>query len=71
MIRTFAAIDVGSFEVELGIYEVSDKSGVRQVDHIKHMIALGKDSYANGKISYRLVDELCEVLGDFARIMKS
>lgn len=71
MIRTFAAIDVGSFEVELGIYEVSEKTGVRPVDHIKHMIALGKDSYANGKISYRLVNELCEVLGDFARIMKS
>ena len=25
MVRTFAAIDVGSFELELGIYEITDK----------------------------------------------
>lgn len=25
MVRTFAAIDVGSFELELGIYEISEK----------------------------------------------
>ena len=70
MVRTFAAIDVGSFELELGIYEITDKNGVRAVDHIKHMIALGKDTYNEGKISYRLVEETCEVLKDFVRIME-
>ena len=44
MIRTFAAIDVGSFELEMGIYEISEKTGVRSIDHVKHMIALGKDT---------------------------
>ena len=34
------------------------------------MIALGKDTYNTGKISYRLVEEMCEVLQDFVRIMK-
>ncbi|MEG2699916.1 MAG: exopolyphosphatase, partial [Hungatella sp.] len=48
----FAAIDVGSFELELGIYEMSTKYGMRQVDHLRHMIALGKDTYNSGKISY-------------------
>lgn len=70
MVRTFAAIDVGSFELELGIYEISDKIGVRSVDHVKHVIALGRDTYNNGKISYHLVEEMCEVLADFVRIMK-
>lgn len=70
MVRTFAAIDVGSFELELGIYEISAKNSVRAIDHVKHMIALGKDSYNNGKISYSLVEELCLVLEDFSRIMK-
>lgn len=55
MVRTFAAIDVGSFELELGIYEITDKGNVRTVDQVKHMIALGKDTYNTGKISYRLV----------------
>ena len=31
MVRTFAAIDVGSFELELGIYEITDKGTVRSV----------------------------------------
>lgn len=70
MVRTFAAIDVGSFELELGIYEITDKGTVRSVDQVKHMIALGKDTYNTGKISYRLVEEMCQVLQDFVRIMK-
>jgi len=70
MVRMFAAIDVGSFELELGIYEVSNKLGVRLVDHVKHMIALGRDTYNGGKISYHLVEEMCEILRDFVKVMK-
>lgn len=69
--RLFAAIDVGSFELELGIYEVTAKNELRQVDHLRHMIPLGKDTYAAGKISYELVDEMCRVLNEFSKIMKS
>ncbi len=70
MTHIFAAIDVGSFDLELGIYEISSKFGIRQIDHVKHRIALGKDTFNDGKISYPLVEELCEVLEDFSRIMK-
>lgn len=66
----FAAIDVGSFELELGIYEVSGKGRLKKVDHVRHVIALGRDTYNNGKISYELVEELCTVLGEFVDIMK-
>lgn len=69
-IQTFAAIDVGSFELELGIYEVSPKYGICRIDHIHHVIALGKDTYSFGKISYKLVEEMCRVLEDFSEIMK-
>lgn len=70
-IKLFAAIDVGSFELELGIYEVLPKYGIRRVDHVRHVIALGKDTYKNGKISYELVEEMCGVLQQFAEIMES
>ncbi len=69
-IQTFAAIDVGSFEVELGIYEISNKFGIRPVDHVRHVIALGRDTYGHGKIGYDLVEELCQVLKEFSVIMK-
>uniref|UniRef100_UPI000B2816FA hypothetical protein n=1 Tax=Clostridium sp. NkU-1 TaxID=1095009 RepID=UPI000B2816FA len=70
-IRLFAAIDVGSFELELGIYEISAKAGIRKVDHVRHVIALGRDTYNEGKISYELVEEMCQVIKDFAGIMES
>lgn len=69
-IKIFAAIDVGSFELELGIYEIS-KTGIRKIDHVRHVIALGSDTYKNGKISYRLVDEMCHVIKEFTDIMQS
>ncbi len=67
---TFAAIDVGSYEVEMVIYEISSK-GIRQIDYLKHIIPLGRDTYNDKSISYRLVDELCDVLYDFKNIMKT
>lgn len=70
-IRMFAAIDVGSFELEMGIYEISYKTGIRCVDHIRHVIALGRDSFSQGKISYELVEEMCGVLSEFVQIMKT
>ena len=35
------------------------------------MIALGKDTFEDGKISYHMVEETCRVLKDFASIMKT
>lgn len=70
-VSTFAAINVGSFELELGIYEITSKGVIRQVDRVRHVIALGRETYQNGKISYAMVEELCQVLGDFSKIMKS
>lgn len=66
----FAAVDVGSFELELGIYEISNKNKIRQVDHVRHVIALGRETYNTGMISYEMVGEICDVLNGFMRIMK-
>lgn len=66
----FAAIDVGSYEVNLKIYELSTRKGIRVVNHVRHRMELGKDTYAIGRIGTELVDELCGVLLDFQRIMK-
>lgn len=67
--KTFAAIDVGSYELAMKIYELSEKRGIREIDHIRHRIELGTDTYATGKISYARVDELCKVLREFGEIM--
>ncbi len=70
MTRTFAAINVDPYQMDLGIYEMSERIGMRSVDYVQHVMGSGIESYANGKISYHQVEEMCEVLTDFTRIMK-
>ncbi len=70
-IRTFAAIDVGSFELTMKIFEFSGKNNMREIDCVSKRLALGSDTYANGKISNEKMDELCRTLKEFCRIMKS
>ena len=69
--KTFAAIDVGSYELAMKIYEISTKNGIKEIDHIRHRIELGTDSYFTGKIERARVDELCRMLNEFTAIMKS
>lgn len=68
--RLFAAIDVGSFEIAIKIFEISAK-GVKEIDHARHRIELGTDTYKNGKISYERMEELCHVLLGFKKIMET
>ena len=70
-IRTFAAIDVGSYELGMKIFEFNTKGRMREIDHIRYRLDLGTDTYATGKISYGRVDELCRILREFKQIMKS
>ena len=63
--KTFAAIEVGSNELELKVYEISKKIGIRQIDQVRYIIELGSDAYSSGMISYELVNELCSVLKKF------
>ena len=68
--KTFAAIDAGSFELSMKIFEISPKSGMQEIDHIRHRIDLGTETYATGKMAYERVDELCRYLNEFTKIMK-
>lgn len=70
-IRTFAAIDVGSFELSMKIFQFSGKNNMREIDHVKQRIDLGSDTYATGKLSPEKVDELCRTLKEFSDIMSS
>jgi exopolyphosphatase/guanosine-5'-triphosphate,3'-diphosphate pyrophosphatase len=69
-IITFAAIDIGSYEVGMKIMELSPKNGIKEIDYVRHGIELGKDAYNYGKIGNEMLEELCQVLEDFTRIMK-
>ena len=70
-VKTFAAIDVGSFELTMKIFDLSGKNTMREIDCIRQRIDLGSDTYANGKISNEKMDDLCHTLKEFAQIMES
>ena len=70
-VKTFAAIDVGSFELSLKIFEFAGKNRMREVDSLTLRMDLGSDTYAEGKISNEKIDELCRALKRFVAVMKS
>lgn len=69
--RTFAAIDVGSFELTMKIFEFSGKNNMREVDCVSRRLDLGSETYATGRISNEKMDELCRTLKEFAGIMEA
>ena len=69
--EVFAAIDVGSYEMALKIFELSDKRGVKELDHVRHRMDLGSETYATGKIGSRHVEEMIRILTEFRQIMKT
>ena len=67
--KTFAAINVGSYEQSLKIYTITKNSGIREVDWIRNRLDLG-GTFATGKLSHEVMDELCAVLRNFVSIME-
>lgn len=68
--KTFAAIDVGSTDVAMKIFEVTAKKGYRQLDYVSSILELGLDTYKDGYISQESVDRLCQILNRFSKKMK-
>ena len=61
-ITTFAAIDVGSYNVCMDIYEMSPRIGIRQIDEIRQRLEIGRDTYGKGKIAFDTASQLCHIL---------
>lgn len=68
--KMFAAIDVGSYELNLKIFEFGNQ-GMKVIDSVGYRLDLGSDSYSNGKIPADKVNELIRILKEFIRVMKS
>ena len=66
----FGAIYIGSYEVSLKIFEFSSRKKIREIDHVRARLDLGMDVYKIGRVGYEIVDELCDILSEFAEIMR-
>ncbi len=69
MKKIFAAVSVGSTALAMKVAEVSGR-GIRTIDEIRYPLSLGAETYTIGKIRYPMVEKICAVMSEFARIMK-
>ncbi len=67
---TFAAIDVGSYNVSMEIFEISGRAGLRSLNRVRAHLELGKDTFAFHRITMEKLEEMVNILQDFCRIMK-
>ena len=68
--RLFSAILIGSSETEMRIYELSQRKGMKQIDHVSTKIGLGSDAYRDGRLDSDILAQLCHVLRDMKNIME-
>lgn len=69
-VNVFAAIVIGSTETEMKIFQVSPRKGMKEIDCVSTRINLGVDAYSKGQLAVEKVEELCQVLREFKRIME-
>ena len=67
----FASIYIGSYEVNLKIFEFTVKKQTHEVEFVSSRVNLGRDILTNGKVGYEVVEDLCLVLNEFRRIIDS
>ncbi|MBO4396849.1 MAG: hypothetical protein J5819_10970 [Eubacterium sp.] len=66
----YGAINLGSSELALKIYEISKKNGITELTHVRKKYSIGSETYSTGVVSYRSMTEICSTLNDFTRIME-
>ena len=69
-VKTFAAIDIGSYYVNMEIFELSPKGGVRSLTRVRQNLETGRDTYVLHKITMDRLNELTAILKDYRRIMR-
>ena len=69
-VTVFAAIDIGSYEVSMKIFEFSRKIGFRDLNDVRYRLEIGKGVYSNRRLDPEIVDAICTILKDFRRIME-
>lgn len=66
----YAVAEINAQEVQLKVYEISSRSGIRTVDAVRRSVPIGRDTYGKGKISADVLDQICDVLKGFETILK-
>ncbi len=69
-VTTFAAIDIGSYNISMEIFELTRKNGLRSLNRVRQSLELGHDTFVLKRISMERLEELTRILLDYRDIMK-
>lgn len=53
-VTTFAAIDIGSYEVSMKIFEMSKRTGFREINDVRYQLELGRELTRQDGLRWRL-----------------
>ncbi len=70
-ITMFASIYIGTSEISMKIFELSKSRKLRILDYLRRRFDLGKETLRQGAITAEAMDELCECLQEYRKIMES
>ena len=69
-VTRFAAIDIGSYNVSMEIFELSARVGLKTLSRVRTSLDLGADTFDLKKVTTERLHELIDILNDFRRMMK-
>ena len=53
----YAVISIGSYELELKMYQITADKKIKTVENIKQVMSLGSETYSNGRISFETIEK--------------
>ncbi len=65
-----AAIDVGSYALRMKIVEVDSNAQQHNLELLKYPISLGSETYTQGSVNFDTVDQICDILNGFKKLMQ-
>ncbi len=69
--KLYAAIDVGSHEIQLKIAELAKDEVPQVIENMRRTLAIGTDTYMSGRISQPLLTECLGILNGFNEQLKA
>ena len=69
-ITMFASVYIGTSEISMKLFELSRSRKLRIIDYLRRRFDLGKETLRNGAIPALAMDELCQCLMEYRRIME-
>ncbi|MBQ7917162.1 MAG: hypothetical protein IJ315_10330 [Firmicutes bacterium] len=68
--KVLAAIDVGSASIRMKIIQVVENGETQVLENVVRSVAIGRDTFSKGRISPEMVEEVCQVLLGFQKILR-